>query len=97
MISVMTVQKIAQLVRARLDNVPLVEIQLTTSQMVFAPVHLTTILLTIRQVIVLNLYTVAKANTTMDGMVVKTALISVPRAISRLDTVTYVMKQRWKK
>jgi hypothetical protein len=53
--------------------------------------------LTIRQVIVLNLYTVAKANTTMDGMVVKTALISAPHAISRLDTVTYVMKQRWKK
>ncbi len=62
-----------------------------------ANAHPTTTSLIILQVIVLNLYTVAKENTTMDGIVAKTALIFVPRAISRLVTVTYVMKQRWRK
>ena len=96
-LNVMTVQIIAQHVQARLDNAHLVLIQPTISQTVFAHAHLTTILLTIRQVIALNSFTVAKENTTMDGILAETALNSALHVISSQGTVICAMRQPWKK
>jgi hypothetical protein len=96
-LNVMTVQIIAQHVQARLDNAHLVLIQPTISQTVFAHAHLTTILLTIRQVIALNSFTVAKENTTMDGILAEIALNSALHVISSQATVTCAMRQPWKK
>ena len=79
MLSVRIAPLTVQHVQPQLDSAHLVSIQPTLSHMGLALAHLTTSSLTTRQVIALNLFTVAKVNTTMVGMVAETVLITVLR------------------
>jgi hypothetical protein len=79
MLSVRTAPLTARHVQVQLDSAHLVLTQPILSHMVLALAHLTTSSLTTRQAIAPNLFTVAKVNTTMVGMVAEIVLITVPR------------------